>query len=347
MKKANRIIVWILLSIMMQCAVLLFLDKVYFKHSSDFEITEREASTSVEDLSMNIPSEATEIQVSYDGKYISYFIDDKFYLGDTKAGTTTEIITNESDNEVLYAEWLPDRNRITIAEKIINDSGKSVINVINYDAKSNTEYELKEVVKYQNGMEVDGMATTTLSGVSYVAVSKNGNNSNIYRIDINENMKNLGVKIASLGALKIFPHKDVLLYEDEVNKKFYYYRNEKIYPINTGTYSNLELLSVDNNDNVYMGEVNNKKISKIIYGTLDNDISSWNTLNLDKGKDSKDIYVNEKGEILINDNLEGTVTNMSQGTKVSYDGKFISVNNKVVCSSDNGEIYIKSLSETD
>ena len=94
-----------------------------------------------------------------------------------------------------------------------------------------------------------------------------------------------------------------------------------------------------------MGEVTNKKIGKVIYGTLDTDISSWETMNIEKPKDSKDLYVNEKGELLINDNLEGTVTNMKTGDKVSYEGKFISVNNKVICSSDNEEIYIKSLNE--
>ncbi len=345
MKNFKRIIIWIMLSIMMQCAGLLFIDKVFFKHSSDFEITEHEAGTSVKDSSMTIPSNAEDIQVSYDGKYVTYSVNNKFYLGDTNAGTINEIITDESD-EVLYAEWLPDRNRITIAEKIVNERGKEVINIINYDAKSNTKYQLKEVCRYESGMEVDGIVTTTLSGVSYVSVSRNGNNSNIYRIDINENMKNLGVKIGSLGAFKIFPHKDVVLYEDQLNKQFHYYKNEKTYSIKTGTYSNLELLAVDNNDIVYMGEVTNKKIGKVIYGNLDTDISSWETINLDKPKDSKDIYVNDKGELLVNDNLEGVITNMKTGEKVSYDGKFISVNNKVICSSDNEEIYIKSLKET-
>ncbi|MBE6047406.1 MAG: dipeptidyl-peptidase IV [Clostridium sp.] len=345
MKRFNRIIIWMLLSIMMQCAGLIFLDKVFFRHSSDFEISERQQTASVTDLTVNIPSNAKNIQVSFDGKYISYNVDDKFYLADTKTGESNEVVTSDGD-KVLYAEWLPDRNRITIAEKIIS-SGKSVINIINYDAKSNTKYQLKEICRYQDGMKVDGIVTTTLSGVSYISVSKNGNNSSIYRIDINEKMKKLGVKIASLGSMKIFPHKDVLLYQDSVSKLFYYYKNEKNYSIKTGTYSNLKLLSVDNNDVVYMGEITNKKISKVIYGTLDSDISSWKTINIDKPKDVKDLYVNEKGELLVNDNLQGVVVNMTTGAKVTYNGMFISVNNKVICSSDNEQTYIKSLSETD
>lgn len=347
MKKFKKIIIWALLSIMMQCAGLLFLDKIYFKHSSEFEITEVETGSNITDLSIEVPSTASNIQSSYDGKYISYFIDDKFYLGDTKAGTVTEVITNEDNNAVLYAEWLPDRNRVTIAEKIVNDSGRTVINIINYDAKSQSKYQLKEICRYQNGMQVDSIVTTTLSGVSYVSVSKGANNASIYRIDINENMEQLNVSISTLGAMKIFPHKDVMIYEDDLNKRFYYYTNDKITRINTGTYSNLQLLAVDNNDIVYMGEESNNKISKIIYGTLDTNIASWNTMNLEKAKDAKDIYVNEKGEMLINDNLEGSVTNMTTGDKVMYNGKFISVNNRVICSSDNESIYIKSLSETE
>ncbi|MCR4943269.1 MAG: dipeptidyl-peptidase IV [Clostridium sp.] len=347
MKKMTKIITWALLSIMMQCAVLLFLDKVYFKHSSEFEISEISTDTSVKDVSINIPSDAEKIKVSYDGKYVSYFIGDKFYINDTKNDTSKEIITDEDSNTVMYAEWLPDRNRVTIAEKIKNDSGQTVVNIISYDAKSGSKYQLKELSKYSSGMKVEGIATTTLSGVSYVGINKGGNSSSIYRIDINDDMKNIGVKLNGIAALKIFPHKDVLLYEDAGTKKFYYYKNGTSNLINTGTYSNLELLAVDNKDVVYMGETSNKKITKIIYGTLDTDISTWQTLNLEKAKEPNDINIDENGEILINDNLEGTITNMSTGSKVSYSGKYITANSKVVMSSDNDQTYIKSLSETE
>lgn len=346
MKRGTKIITWALLSIMMQCVVLLFLDKVYFKQSSEFEISEVKTDTSVKDLSIDIPSQAKDIQVSYDGKYISYFINDRFYIGDTKNNSSKEIVTNENSS-VMYAEWLPDRNRLSIAEKIKNKSGQEVINVISYDAKSGSKYQLNELCKYTTGMRVDGIATTTLSGVSYIGVSQSGNNASIYRIDINDKMVKLKVNIAGLSTLKVFPHKDVALYQDSVTKMFYYYKNGVATHINTGTYSNLDLLSVDSKEVLYMGEVTNKKVTKIIYGTLDTDISGWKTLDLQKPKDPKDIDINENGEILINDNLEGTLTNMSTGSKVSYNGKFITANSKVVMSADNEKIYIKSLSETE
>ena len=66
---------------------------------------------------------------------------------------------------------------------------------------------------------------------------------------------------------------------------------------------------------------------------------------LEKSKPAKDIYINDKGEILINDSLEGKITNLTTSEVVSYEGKFVSVNNRVVCTSDNGKIYIKSLNE--
>ena len=345
MKVFKKIILWAMLSIMMQVAGLLFLDKVFFKHSSDFEFTEVTQQVAVSNVSIDIPSNAEDIKCSFDGKYVTYFLSDKFYLIDTKSGSKEEIITNSGDVEVLYAEWLPDRNRITIAEKKLNDSNEKVISVVNFDAKSKSEVPLKEVCNYKEGMKVDSIVTTTLSGVSYVAISNGGKNAAIYRIDINEKMTNIGVKVPKLGSLKVFPHKDVMIYEDDVNGRFYYYSNDNINKITFGDIQNVELLSVDNNDIVYVGEVVDNKISKVIYGTLDTPTSSWSTVPLEKSKPAKDTYINDKGEILINDSLEGKITNLTTSEVVSYEGKFISVNNRVICTSDNGKIYIKSLNE--
>ncbi|MBE6052239.1 MAG: dipeptidyl-peptidase IV [Clostridium sp.] len=347
MKGFKKIILWAMLSIMMQVSGLLFLDKVFFKHSSEFEFTEVTEKTTVKDVDIAIPSDAEEIKCSYDGKYVTYFRNNKFYLIDTKDGTTEEIITNDNSVSVLYTEWLPDRNRITVAEKVLNDSNTNVIKVINYDAKSKSEVPLKEVCNFKEGMKVDSIATTTLSGVTYVAISNNGKNAAIYRIDINEKMTNIGVKVPRLGKLKIFPHKDVMLYEDKVNGRFYNYSNDNINKINFSNIQNAELLAVDNNDIVYVGEVIDNKVTQIKYGTLDTAVTSWSSIPLEKSKSPKDIYVNDKGEILINDSLEGKVKNLTTSKSVSYEGKFISVNDKVVCSSDNGKIYIKSLSEVD
>lgn len=347
MKGFRKVILWAMLSIMMQVSGLLFLDKVFFKHSSDFEFTEVTEKTTVKDVDIAIPSDAEDIKCSYDGKYVTYFKDDKFYLIDTKDGSSQEIITNDDNASVLYTEWLTDRNRITIAEKVTNDSNTKVIKVVNYDAKSKSEVPLKEVCNYKEGMKVDAIATTTLSGVTYVSVSNNGKNASIYRIDINEKMTNIGVKVPRIGALKIFPHRDVMIYEDKVNNRFYNYSNDNIHKINLSNIQGAELLSVDNNGIVYVGEVVDNKVTQIKYGTLDTDVTSWSSIPLEKSKLVKDIYINNKGEILINDSLEGKVKNLTTSKSVSYEGKFLSVNNKVVCSSDNGKLYIKSLSEVD
>jgi hypothetical protein len=355
MKGFKRIIVWAMLSIMMQVAGLLYLDKIYLKHSSNFDLKEVKEDVVTDKDNLSIPSEAKKIESSFDGKYVSYFVDNKFYLLDTKTGSSEEIITNDGKRKVLKSEWLPDRNRITIAEKVINSSSKkTVINAINYDAKNKTEFKIIEskqianekVCDYKSGMQVDSIETTTLSGVTFVAVSNGGNNASIYRINIEKEVENIGSKISTMGEMKVSPSSDSIIYEDAKNKKFYNYKNAKVSKINFTNSGNLTLLSTDKNDIVYMGELSGEKVTKIIYGTLGEKFGAWKTIKLDKPKNPNEIYINDKGEILVNESLEGKVKNMTTSESVKYEGTFISVNNKVILSSDNGKLYIKSLASS-
>ncbi|MBD7911358.1 dipeptidyl-peptidase IV [Clostridium cibarium] len=348
MKGFKRIIVWALLSIMMQVAALLYLDKVYLKHSSEFQLKEVKEDVVGSKADLSIPQGAKKIQSSYDGKYISYFVDSKFYLLDTKTGTSEEIITNKGNREVLNSEWLPDRNRLTIAEKVTSSSKKNVINVINYDAKNKTESQITEnekVCDYKSGMQVDAIETTTLSGVTFVSVSKGGNNAVIYRINIEKNVESIGSNISAMGEMKVSPSSDSIIYQDKKAKRFYEYTNGKASKINITNSSNLTLLARDSNGVVYMGEESEDKVTKIFSGTLNQKFATWKVTQLDKPKNSTDIYVNDKGEFLVNDSLDGKVKNLTTSESVSYKGKFIFVNNKVILSSDNGKIYLTSLSK--
>ena len=64
-------------------------------------------------------------------------------------------------------------------------------------------------------------------------------------------------------------------------------------------------------------------------------------------QNKEDIHVTGNGEILINDNLKGMVLNKTTGETISYKGKFVSMNDKIIYSNKEGYIYIKNIKDVD
>ncbi|MGG7177065.1 dipeptidyl-peptidase IV [Clostridium paraputrificum] len=345
MNMFKKVITWAMLSIMMQLAGLLFLDKVVFQHSSDFKVKEVEA-VKKEAVSINVPTSATEVSSAYSGRYVSYKEGDKLMLVNTKTSETKEVLVDKGA-EIIYSSWLPKDNYLIIGEKVKGDSGSNIIRVVTYNPRTGTiNPVINELCTYQKGMQIDSIVSSG-SGTKYVSVSRGGFNSTIYRIDINDKKRELPSKVANFGGMKVFQHKDELVYENALDKTFYRYTNMKLNKLKFNNSKNLTLLSVDDNDNIYMGEMVEDKISKIIYGKADVNTSSWTTVTLEKSKNPEDIHVNSKSEIMINDNLEGKITNLTTGDTISYEGMFIQLTDKIICSSSNGKLFIKSLSDVD
>lgn len=334
MKNLKRVIAWAVLSIILQVSGLLYMDKVYLKHSSEFKIQKVEEKPN--DINVTIPSSVEDIKSSTGGRYVSYFQDGNLMVANTKTGGIEEV-TIEKAKEILYADWIPDVNRIMIAIRSRNNT----VELVTYDASSKVISTVKEVCNYANGIKVDNIAISTKPGVKYVSISKAGYNANVYRIDINETMTKVVSDINSLEDMKAFQNKDILVYKDKKNSNFYYWTNNVVKKLNINDTKNLKLLAVDSNDNVYFGELQDGKIAKIIHG--DKDGTQWTTEILDTHKNISDIYINSRGEILINDNLTGTIKNKSTNESISYEGRFLGISDRIVSSSINDKLYIKSL----
>ncbi|MBD7910607.1 MULTISPECIES: hypothetical protein [Clostridium] len=334
MKRFIKLFICAMLSIIIQCGVLLYLDKVLLKESSEFTSEKVDITVKSVDTDVSIPTNAEKIQVSFNGRYITYFIDNKLMIINTKTAEVKQILAN---TEILDTEWVPNNNIMLVVENL---SGK--LNVKTYNASNGVEQPVKEISNYQKSMQVNAFIS---SSTEYISVNR-GKSTDIYRIDINNDMKVLDEDVSVLGSAKVFWDEDVFIYGDALNKNFYRYTNGKNTKLNLGNTSNLVLLAATNSK-MYMGELSGEKIVKIIYGDDQTNISTWKTEILEKPKDIKDIYIDDKSEILVNDNLQGKVKNITTGDTITYEGKFISVNDKVVCSSDNGKIYLKSTKDVD
>ena len=343
MKLYKRIIAWAILSIILQVGGLFVLENFVFKHSSQFKSNRIDLEKeSTKDINATIPSGAENVNISYNGKYLTYYDNDTLYIEETKSGTKSEVKT-EDNGEILYYKWLSDRDRLVIAEKVIKD-GDNVIQLITYSPKDSSISYVTDICNYENDMEVMKITESTITSVYYVDIYKGGLKSIVYRIDINNDRSKVSLQASVLGNMQVIPHVDRLVYEDKINNKFYVTSPDKQLTFNSN--KNLTLLGIDRNDVIYVGELNGDKISSIIYGKVDDDTSTWKTVTLDAVVNKTDLYFNNNSEILINDNLKGAVKNLTTGVEIEYEGKLIQIKEDFIATTDtNGKLVYTSLTE--
>ena len=331
MKLYKKIIAWAILSIILQIGGLFVLDNFVFKHSSKFKSNKIDIEKqNTKDINVIIPNGAENVNISYNGKYLTYYENDTLYIEESKTGTKTEVKT-EDNGEILYYKWLSDRDRLIIAEKVVKD-GETVIQLITYSPKDSSVSYVTSICDYENDMKVMKITESTFTSVYYVDIYKGGLKSMVYRIDINNDKSKVSLQASVLGNMQVIPHVDRLVYEDEINNKFYVTSPNKQLTFNSN--KNLTLLGIDRNDVIYIGELNGEKISSIIYGKVDEDTSSWKTVNLEAVVNRKDIYFNNESEILINDNLKGAVKNLTTGLEVEYEGKLVQIKEDFIATTD-------------
>lgn len=343
MKVFKKIIAWAILSILLQVSGLYILDNFVFKHSSDFESKKIEIEKDkTKDINATIPTDAEEINISYDGKYLTYNKNGSLYMQDAKTGTDAEV-TTENEGEILYHKWLSDRDRLIIAKKVKID-GEYKIQLVTYSPKNSLETVVSDICTYQEDMEVRKVSESTITGVYYVDIYKGGLKNTVYRIDINDTLTKVSLKTNVLGNMQVIPHEDRLIYEDKVNGNFFVTSPNKQLTFNSN--KKLTLLGIDRKDVVYMGELNGDKISSIVYGKISEDTSSWKKVTLDSVVSTDDLYFSNESEILINDNLKGSVKNLTTGNEVEYEGKLIQIKEDFIATMNNsGKLVYKNLKE--
>lgn len=341
MKWSRKIIAWAILSLIMQGSILLILDNFVFKQSSDFKSVKQETQKDkTKGINATIQKDSENVNISYGGKYLSYNKDGSLYMEDTKTGTNTKVET-EKGGEILYYKWLSDRDRLIIAEKVETD-GDTKIQLITYNPKNSTETFVSNICSYQKDMEVKKITESTITGVYYIDVYKGGLKSCVYRIDINNDLKKVDLQTNILGNMQVIPHEDRLVYEDDVNGKFYVTSPNKQLTFNSN--KKLTLLGIDREDVIYVGELNGEKISSITYGKVDESTSSWKTVTLDSVVNKKDVYFSNKSEILVNDSLMGKVKNLTTGNEVEYEGTLIQMKEDFIATVDaDGKVTFKTL----
>ncbi|MGL4772559.1 MAG: hypothetical protein ACRC2K_03250 [Clostridium sp.] len=329
--KLKKIIICMLLSVTLQCAVLLYFDKVLLREATKFTIANVEAPTQKVETTAEIPSGAEKIAISYSGKYISYFMDKKLMLVNTKSLESNQILNTM---DILNATWVPNNNTLFI---LANEGG--MVKVKTYNATNGTVQAVCDICNYKDGMSFNSFISVS---AEYVSIENNGNTS-IYRIDIDKNFKKLDKPITTLASAHVFWQRDVFLYQDSLDGKIYRYTNGTSKELNLPNQNRLVILKTAGNS-IYLGEYSSdNKISKIIYGEDETDPSTWKSQVLETPLDVKDIYINENNEIFTNDSGNNKLKDLTTGSDIPYSGSLVCVNDRLVFSLDDGKVCLKSI----
>lgn len=351
MKALKRIIIWILISLIMQVAVLYYVDNYLFasegaggKIVSTKVDKEKERKKKKADVS--IPEAADHVSVSYDGSYLSYYKDDELRIIDIYTGNEKKV-DFENNEAVSFYKWAPDRNILLIStKKEYSKSSKFLF--YSYDAERdvNEKLETKEqedtAFVTDKTSEIMDLQLSPLTNMIYIKTALKGGRSSIYSINIMKRIDKVDTQVHFIGDIRIVPNDDRIAYESITKNNVYVTGKTK--PISINGVDKLSLLGVDENDVIYVGELEgdasngSSRIKNIYYGTINDDTSTWKSVKLKDAVNKKDIYVSRDGKIYMNDNLKGVVTEIKTNKDTAYKGIFFQMYDGGVASISDGKL---------
>jgi len=336
MKWQKRISIWIVVSLSLQCLVLFYLDH-YFLSTDSKVVTEKidpDESGKVKKIDITVPANVENILVSYDAKYLSYYENQKLKIVNCKDGSIKDIAVDDGSS-ISFQKWLPDRNRMLLVEKKSYDDSSNLI-LYYYDVSKGKKVKIKDLAWANTKSNVEDIQLSTLTGVIYVKVSSQGESSSIYRIDRMGSMTKVDTIPNFVSNTSLLRHEDKLIYEGLIYNKIYATGRED--DITVKDTEKLTLVGSDDNDNVYLGELKDKLISKIYYGKTEDDTADWKVIDLKQPAEKKDLFVSEAGKVYENDSLKGVVKEIISGTQTSYKGKLLQLYTRGVVTLVNNKI---------
>lgn len=350
MKALKRLMVWILISLTAQIAVLYYVDKHLFASENPRTVVSKkvvkEKKEKKKNVNIVVPKDVTHVAVSYDGGYLSYYKDDILKVVDVYTGEENNI-EFEDNLKVSFYKWAPDRDRIILAiKKESNSKGKYVF--YSYDAEKNKKslLETKEgqatTISTSKNSYIEDIQLTPLTNMIYVKTALKGGRSRIYSINVMKRIEKVRTEAYFIGNIRIIPNDDRITYESADKGRVYITGTSD--SISVDGVDKLYLLSVDGDDRIYVGELEADKVTEvakvknIYYGTAEQDTNEWKKNSLTEPVNKKDIFVSSTGKIYINDNLRGTVTELSSNKETVYKGIFLEMYDEGIASISDGKL---------
>lgn len=335
MSIGRRIPAWISISLILQLGVLSYLN---FFFLGDSQAVSSETEVVYSSMAYRLPEGASNIKVSHDSTFAAYVHDGKLNFVNLKSKKRVYAMSFEGYTFSFY-RWLPDRNRAFVIFKMPKGDATS-FKVYAYDCDSNSEMEIQEINEKVRDCEVQDVQLSTLTNMIYI-VFKSGDLPILYRIDIMGDKRKVYPRISRFSNMKLCTLKDIILYEDPKSGRIYVQDGSEAW--NLPLKGKLALMGIDGDDNIYVAEVTDNKVSNVQYGKLNVESRKWKKIELGRDADRENVLVGYDGEIFIKEEDYGYLTRVSDNMKIVYDGEFVEMHERFVVSVNKNQIRIKPI----
>ncbi|MCX7922175.1 MAG: hypothetical protein N3B21_09220 [Clostridia bacterium] len=328
MKRLLRIYKWIVISVLLQCMILVYVNYFYLERRNEvvatsFEIEEKPDT----DAKVKIKQGAQGIKVSFDGAHILYLLEGNLEIVKTQDDKHLKTISGRN-GEISYYRWLPDRNMIIYSVKLKQASSGGV-QIYTYDVDSGVERSYPEMKGLPTQSSVVDIELSPLTNIVYAKVKVSEEQARVYKFNIMNNLSYV-MNVDINTVIKETSYSDNLIYQNTKNKAFIRDGNKsssKSIPFK----NRVALLDVDSEDRVYIGELNSdKKVYCIYYSKIDDKIgenpeNTWDKIKLDNAVSPESIAITRRGDVYTYSEDGNTIYNVRTGLESTYEGRLIQI----------------------
>lgn len=333
MRIAKKILIWVCIALMVQIPIYYLADR-YIMVKEDIRIYSKnmKVAEEKEDRKINLPitGDWKNINMSYNGKYLSYTQGKSLIVQNIDNNERVEVPFKEGE-QLAYHTWIPERERMIIIEK--NQKGKeSVFSINYYDATNKEKIRVKDISHEKSDSYIQDVEVSLVTGIIYINIVSKGERSSLYRIDISENILAIDTKNYFIDKLSLVSSKDRLLYEDKLYDKVFYldFPSSDSNEIKIDNEEEITLLGCDKIGTVYIGSLEDGKVTSIYTSKGEQNLKSWKKDKLNKPVDEESIYINNKGGFYIIDKEENNIEFRNNRVEIRYNitGEFLGFYNE-------------------
>jgi len=339
LKKLGRICRWILFSLMLQTAVLAYLNYVYIPGRGAFTATAYDVQAgAIKNRSYGLPDGASGIKVSHDGLYAAFMSEGRLEIADVDRKKIIKK-ADSSGGSFSYYRWLPDRDMLIYTIK--EPEGKSgCVRILTYDIGAELDRSYPDIKNLPEGSKVIDLQLSPLTNVVYVMIQTSDTRVRIYKFDIMDNLE-LIMK-ADLGIIiRETMYSDNLIYQPQGGKIV-------IRDGRTGRKSNIPvkeaalLLNVDERDFIYAASTDEAgRITQIYYGKAGQKADDWMSISPIKPTEPDDVFITPQGVVFQADRQNRTIRNLNDSSMIEYSGTLLTVTDNYAVSVDEGKLKLK------
>lgn len=334
----KKIIKWSILALVIELIGFFYVDRFYLAGITNFNIVNvpLKKVEAKKKLDVQIPEEAKSIAISYDGKFVAYILNGGVKVVNRESGKDASAKLFQG-TKATNLNWLPDRDRMYIAEK-----GSNFIKFSSYDALKDENIQWNDnhgkdvrIVLSSSQYEVKDLALSVNTNVTYVNVG-NSSRSIIYRFNAMSQLSKEKEYFSKLGRIGVMQLEDRFIYEDISKKQLFIEGYANIFK--DKILNNPCFLGADFDDIAYLGSRSGDKITKIYYGLLKTPIRSWKSITLSTSVTKENISISIDGNIYQNNALNGKIINLKTNKSSDYNGKLIAVYKNGIVSMENNTL---------